>query len=45
MKRPRVYETPEILPNGDIIIRKKPTQDPPEDVEPDEEESEGVTDI
>ncbi|WP_298933300.1 hypothetical protein [uncultured Ruegeria sp.] len=40
-----VYETPEILPNGDIIIRKKPTQDPPEDVEPDEEESEGVTDI
>ncbi len=40
-----VYETPMILPNGDIIIRKKPTQDPPEDVEPDEEESEGVTDI
>jgi hypothetical protein len=39
-----VYETPEVLPNGDIIIRKKPTLDPPEDVEP-EEESEGATDI
>ncbi len=28
-----VYEAPEILPNGDIIIRKKPQQDPP--VQPD----------
>lgn len=26
-----VYETPEILPNGDIIIRRKPDTTPPEE--------------
>lgn len=26
-----VYEMPEILPNGDIIIRRKPDTEPPED--------------
>ncbi|MCG7519246.1 hypothetical protein [Ruegeria sp. Ofav3-42] len=31
------YEAPEILPNGDIIIRKKPPQDP--DVQPELPES------
>jgi len=34
------YEMPEILPNGDIIIRKKPAQD-----EPEQPESGGQTDI
>ena len=38
------YEAPEILPNGDIIIRKKPT--PPEDqLSPTEDPEEGATDI
>ena len=34
------YERPEILPNGDIIIRKKPVLD-----EPEQPESGGQTDI
>lgn len=40
-----VYEAPEMLPNGDIIIRRKPAQDPPEEAEETEEPSEGATDI
>jgi len=36
------YEVPEILPNGDIIIRKKPVEDPSEPIE---EEPQGATDI
>ncbi|MGI9367278.1 MAG: hypothetical protein ACR2O2_00450 [Ruegeria sp.] len=39
------YEAPEMLPNGDIIIRKKPPQDPLEDPTESEEPSEGATDI
>lgn len=38
-----VYELPEILPNGDIIIRKKPKDNVPADKETAEEE--GVTEI
>ncbi|QDI76290.1 MULTISPECIES: hypothetical protein [Leisingera] len=38
-----VYEMPEILPNGDIIIRKKPKDNAPADKETAEEE--GVTEI
>lgn len=41
-----LYEAPEILPNGDIIIRKKPPQEPSD--EPDQAEEtpdEGLTDI
>lgn len=38
------YESPEMLPNGDIIIRKKP-KDQPEEVVPEEETSNGYTDI
>ena len=38
------YEAPEMLPNGDIIIRKKP-KDQPEEVVPEEETSNGYTDI
>ena len=38
-----VYEPPEILPNGDIIIRKKPKDNVPADKETAEEE--GVTEI
>jgi len=37
------YELPEILPNGDIIIRKKPKNNAPEDKEGGTEE--GVTEI
>lgn len=37
------YELPEILPNGDIIIRKKPKDNAPADKETAEEE--GVTEI
>ncbi|WP_171239681.1 hypothetical protein [Ruegeria sp. HKCCA5491] len=44
------YEAPEILPNGDIIIRKKPpvSEDTPEpEIAPDQSEDlpEGATDI
>ncbi|WP_050602891.1 hypothetical protein [Ruegeria sp. 6PALISEP08] len=39
------YEAPEILPNGDIIIRKKPVEDLPEPESKDEEIPEGTTDI
>ena len=39
------YEAPEMLPNGDIIIRKKP-MDQPEDPAPQEESADGnLTDI
>ncbi|UWQ34171.1 hypothetical protein K3555_06650 [Leisingera sp. M527] len=38
-----VYELPEILPNGDIIIRKKPKDNAP--AEKDKGEEEGVTEI
>ncbi|WP_171133494.1 MULTISPECIES: hypothetical protein [unclassified Ruegeria] len=37
------YELPEMLPNGDIIIRKKPPQDEPDLPIPDPET--GITDI
>ncbi|MEX0304473.1 MAG: hypothetical protein AB3N24_18800 [Leisingera sp.] len=37
------YELPEILPNGDIIIRKKPKEKAP--AEPEAETEEGVTEI
>ncbi len=37
------YELPEMLPNGDIIIRKKPPQDEPDLPLPDPET--GITDI
>lgn len=40
-----VYEPPEILPNGDIIIRRKPTQEPSEPEKRDIEVPEGPTDI
>ncbi|CUH45801.1 hypothetical protein [Ruegeria atlantica] len=39
------YETPEILPNGDIIIRKKPPQDPEIQPEIPEAPPEGETEI
>lgn len=39
------YEAPEILPNGDIIIRKKSPQDQPEAPEQTEEETDGATEI
>ncbi|WP_170331664.1 hypothetical protein [Ruegeria arenilitoris] len=44
------YEAPEILPNGDIIIRKKPDQPQPEEILPEDqeeqkEEPQGATDI
>ncbi|WP_170758676.1 hypothetical protein [Ruegeria lacuscaerulensis] len=39
------YETPEMLPNGDIIIRKKPPQDPEDIPEQSEEEPDGATEI
>ncbi|MEW2917637.1 hypothetical protein AB1A64_11240 [Ruegeria sp. ANG10] len=38
------YEAPEILPNGDIIIRKKP-EDQPEEPEQIKEKSDGATEI
>ncbi|WP_170548025.1 hypothetical protein [Ruegeria atlantica] len=38
------YEAPEILSNGDIIIRKKP-EDQPEEPEQIEEEADGATEI
>ncbi|OBY28006.1 hypothetical protein [Leisingera sp. JC1] len=37
------YELPEILPNGDIIIRKKPKENAP--AKEDKDEDEGVTEI
>ncbi len=40
-----VYEAPEILPNGDIIIRRKPQDDTPQTPEEKPEPDEGVTDI
>ncbi len=40
-----VYEMPEILPNGDIIIRKKQTEDAPETPEALPEAPDGATDI
>ncbi len=40
-----VYEMPEILPNGDIIIRKKQTEDAPETPEVLQEAPDGATDI
>ena len=39
------YEAPEILPNGDIIIRRKQAEDPPEPENEDDELPEGATDI
>ncbi len=39
-----VYETPEMLPNGDIIIRRKP-KDQTEEPVPQEDASDGLTDI
>ncbi len=40
------YEAPEILPNGDIILRKKQKDEVPEQTEPEAPApSEGVTDI
>ncbi len=39
------YEAPEILPNGDIIIRKKPPQGPQNVPEETEDVPEGSTDI
>ncbi|WP_170331657.1 hypothetical protein [Ruegeria arenilitoris] len=39
------YEPPEILPNGDIIIRKKPLQDQPDAPEKTEEETDEGTEI
>lgn len=38
------YEVPEMLPNGDIIIRKKPPQDQPETPEQPQDED-GATEI
>ncbi len=40
-----VYELPEILPNGDIIIRKKQTEDAPDKPEVLPEDPDGATDI
>lgn len=40
-----VYEPPEILPNGDIIIRRKPRHDQPDTPDPQETPPEGYTDI
>ena len=39
-----VYEVPELLPNGDIIIRKKPQQDAEPEDEP-QVAPDGLTDI
>ncbi len=39
------YEAPEILPNGDIIIRKKPTDDSLEDPDTMPNKPDGGTDI
>ena len=39
-----VYEAPEMLPNGDIIIRKKPDLPQPDKTEP-EDEADEATDI
>ncbi|WP_282151658.1 hypothetical protein [Ruegeria atlantica] len=39
------YEAPEILPNGDIIIRKKPPQNPDAQPEIPEDAPEGETEI
>nr|WP_170559374.1 hypothetical protein [Ruegeria atlantica] len=39
------YEAPEILPNGDILIRKKPPQDPDAQPELREDAPEGETEI
>ena len=40
-----VYEMPEILPNGNIIIRKKQTEDAPDKPEVLPEDPDGATDI
>ncbi len=41
-----VYEAPEILPNGDIILRKKQIDEAPKQIDPETSEpSEGFTDI
>ncbi len=40
-----VYEAPEMLPNGDIIIRKKPPQDIEEPPEQTEKVPDGATEI
>ncbi|WP_052265195.1 hypothetical protein [Ruegeria sp. ANG-R] len=40
------YEVPEMLPNGDIIIRKKTSREQPDESAPrDDAPSDGVTDI
>lgn len=39
------YEAPEMLPNGDIIIRKKPKTEPPETPDAPDNAPEGFTDI
>lgn len=39
------YEAPEMLPNGDIIIRKKPQDQPDELTPPEDQPSDGYTDI
>lgn len=40
-----VYDAPEMLPNGDIIIRRKPTEDPEDEPLKSEDPPEGATDI
>ena len=40
-----VYEPPEILPNGDIIIRRRPTPEEPAPEEPAPEDSQDPIDI
>ncbi|WP_170478760.1 hypothetical protein [Ruegeria arenilitoris] len=40
-----LYETPEMLPNGDIIIRKKPQPEEPEPPRAQEPSTEEFTDI
>ncbi|WP_254446457.1 hypothetical protein [Ruegeria sp. HKCCD8929] len=39
------YEMPKMLPNGDIIIRKKAKPEEPEDAPAEDEAPEGTTDI
>lgn len=40
-----VYEAPEMLPNGDIIIRRKPTDAQPEEAEPQDSPTDDVIDL
>jgi len=40
-----VYEAPEMLPNGDIIIRRKPSEELPDIPEQTEKEPDGATEI